>query len=80
VINHLTSFAGRLTSVVGSAIILLFFSEFYFLNEGPVQTIIDTWANDPTTKVLALAEFVLFYSLFAYIFWFFRTSRGEHVF
>lgn len=68
VINHLKSFARRLTSVIGSAAILLFFSEFYFLNEGPVQMVIDTSAHDPVAMIGALVEFVLFYSLFAYIF------------
>ncbi len=53
--------SNRLTTLVGTALILAFFSEFYFMNEGPVQDVI-------TGNIAATLELVAFYILFAYAF------------
>lgn len=66
--KKMSALVRRITSVIGSAAILLFFSEFYFLNEGPVQTLIGILSENPAQIVVAGGEFILFYSLFAYIF------------
>lgn len=50
--------------------ILLFFSEFYFLNEGPVINVIDTLEQSPLEIIPSFIEFTLFYALFAYLFLF----------
>lgn len=57
----------RLMAVIGSAMVLLFFSEFYFLNEGPVATVTAAIEEDPLQLAAVLLELVLFYVLFAYI-------------
>ncbi|MEL6525137.1 MAG: hypothetical protein AAFQ07_05440 [Chloroflexota bacterium] len=63
----LLSFARRFATVIGSAMILLFFSEYYFLNEGPVERLI-TGLQTPLQFALGIAEFTLYYGLFTYIF------------
>jgi hypothetical protein len=62
------TFIRRIITLVGSSMILLFFSEFYFLNEGPVETIVETMAASPWQLIPAFLEFTLFYMLFTYIF------------
>jgi len=58
---------GHLATLVGTALILLFLSEFLFLNEGPVATVV-TLLGDRAGWGLAaaLGEFVLVYVVFAY--------------
>lgn len=57
----------HLATLVGTGMILLFFSEFLFLNEGPVATVVALLrGRDLPGLAAALGEFVLFYTLFAY--------------
>lgn len=57
----------HLATLVGTGMILLFFSEFYFLNEGPVATVVTLLQErDALGLAAALGEFTLFYTLFAY--------------
>jgi len=55
----------RLAAVVGSALVLMFFSEFFFVNEGPILRDLAAWSP---AGLLALLEFAAFYALFAYLF------------
>lgn len=59
-----SSWPRRLAAVFGSALILMFFSEFYFLNEGPI---LHTLAETPLDGIPALVEFTVYYALFAYL-------------
>lgn len=59
-------FAFRLVQLLGTALILAFFSEFYFLNEGPVSGLLNAWRSNPFVALTMLAELAAFYSLFAY--------------
>lgn len=61
------AFLRRCATVMGSAMILMFFSEYFFLNEGPVESLINGLSN-PIALSLMLAEFTLYYGLFAFIF------------
>ncbi|MEM9950147.1 MAG: hypothetical protein AAF846_00995 [Chloroflexota bacterium] len=63
----LYSFAQRLATIFGSVMILLFFSEYFFLNEGPVETVI-LGLDDPIGLLLMWVEFTLYYALFTYLF------------
>lgn len=54
----------RLALVVGSGLILAFFSELYFLNEGPVEQAISA-LGEPLVLAQFLLELALWYSLFA---------------
>lgn len=56
----------HVATLFGSALILMFFSEYFFLNEGPVQTIITQIETDPAQVVFGLLEFSLYYALFTY--------------
>ncbi|MFP4311112.1 MAG: hypothetical protein ACLFS9_03915 [Nitriliruptoraceae bacterium] len=57
----------HLATLVGTGMILLFFSEFFFLNETPVATVVGLLGErDVLGLAAALGEFVLFYTLFAY--------------
>lgn len=60
----MVDFSWRLISVFGSALVLLFFSEFFFVNEGPVLSLLQ---SDGAKIPLLLAEMVAFYSIFTYI-------------
>ncbi|MGF1504255.1 MAG: hypothetical protein ACFB51_03830, partial [Anaerolineae bacterium] len=61
-------YLGRhIAALAGSAAILLFFSEFYFLNEGPVLEVLATLRSAPPRVLLMLFELVLFYMLPAYV-------------
>lgn len=58
----------HLATLLGTGLILLFFSEFLFLNEGPVTTVVGHLEQGRAGHlVAALAEFVAFYVLFAYV-------------
>lgn len=59
-------FARRLQQVFGSALILAFFSEFFFFNEGPVSDLLAGLAESPAAAVFGLIELGAFYGLFAY--------------
>lgn len=60
------AFGARLLSVLGSALILQFFSEFFFFNEEPVGNVLRAtglgWSALPN-----FLELSLFYALFAYV-------------
>ncbi len=60
-------FARRLALVLGSGLIFLFFSEFYFVNEGPVAAILRSIDN-ATILLVEIGELALFYGFFAYVF------------
>jgi len=59
----LTAFGLRLVAVIGTALVLQFFSEFYFLNEGPASSAAKGGAALPE-----LVELSAWYGLFAYVF------------
>lgn len=61
-------FALRLQQVIGTALILTFFSEFYFLNEGPVRALLEGLAENPFTALFGVLELAAYYGLFAYAF------------
>ncbi len=60
------SLAWRLVSVLGTALLLMFFSEYFFLNEGPVRRILASLSGefDP----MDFLELAMYYCLFAYVF------------
>ncbi len=60
------AFLRRLGAAYGSAIVLMFFSEYYFLNEAPVEELLDTLQSDPLLAVPAFISFAGFYTLFTY--------------
>lgn len=61
--RSLAAFGLRLVAVTGSALILQFFSEFYFLNEGPARNAARGWAAFPELMIS-----IYVYGLFAYLF------------
>lgn len=64
----LIDFALRLLSALGTALVLGFFSEFYFLNEGPVFDLLEALEENPIASVFGFGELILYYVLFAYPF------------
>ena len=60
VLQNARAVGKRLALALGYGLISLFFSEFFFLNEGPVLALLD--GPDPA---LVLLEFALFYGRFA---------------
>jgi len=62
---HLYGLMRRLSVVFGSALILMFFSEFYFLNEEPVLSLL---TQTPSATLASLSELTVYYALFAYLF------------
>jgi hypothetical protein len=62
----LKAFLHRLGAAYGSAIVLMFFSEYFFLNEGPVSELLDTLQTGPVLVVPAFVSFAGFYTLFTY--------------
>lgn len=62
------TFANRLLTVLGTSIVLLFFSEFFFANEGPVGTFAALLATNPPAAVLHFGETILWYALPTYLF------------
>ena len=69
--NAVAAFARRLASVAGTAMILLFFSEFLFVNDTPVRGLLQAATQSPR-PVLAIAahlgQLTLVYGIFAYLF------------
>ncbi len=57
----------HLSTLIGTAMILLYFSEFYFLNEGPVKTVVEQREENALNLILILGELILFYAVFAYV-------------
>lgn len=57
----------RVLSIVGSALILMFFSEFFFMNEGPVDTVMSL-RTTPGTAIIGLVETTAYYALAAWAF------------
>lgn len=58
-------FGTRLITLLGTGLILGFFSEFYFLNEGPVFDLVAALKTGPVAAIIGLGELALFYALFA---------------
>lgn len=77
---RLSPFVQHLATLVGTSIILLFFSEYYFFNEGPVKGVVDGRGGDILILASTILELILFYAIFAYfllggLYWFsVRTS------
>lgn len=59
------NFFSRMLILYGTALILLFYSEFFFLNEGPVQEVLRILAGAENSSFLGILEFSFFYALFA---------------
>lgn len=55
----------RLFTIYGTALILMFFSEYFFLNEEPVQDVMKIMSVAEEASILGYVEFTLFYTLFA---------------
>jgi len=60
---QIAAFGFRLTAVIGAALVLQFFSEFYFLNEGPAANAARGWAAGPDLLIS-----ISVYGFFAYLF------------
>ena len=61
-------FIKRLVFIFLSAFVLMFFSEFYFLNEEPAFSLIESLRNESAFLVLlGLLEFTALYAFFGYI-------------
>lgn len=58
----------RWTLVFSSAAILMFFSEFFFVNEAPAQEILAVTAQGPLRSAAFLLTFALWYALPTYLF------------
>jgi len=55
----------RLLTIFGTGLILLFFSEYFFFNEGPADKMTRVVAGGKKTLLLGYIELSLFYSLFS---------------
>lgn len=62
----MTGFWQRLVFAYGSAIILMFFSEYIFVNEAPVSELLHELNTKPLLAIPALLSFAGFYTLFTY--------------
>ncbi|MCF6305095.1 MAG: hypothetical protein L3J33_06960 [Rhodobacteraceae bacterium] len=62
----MTGFWQRLAFAYGSAIILMFFSEYFFVNEAPVSELLHDLNTEPLLAIPALLSFAGFYTLFTY--------------
>jgi hypothetical protein len=51
----------RVATILASGYVLMFFSEFYFLNEGPGAEFAKHWSEDPRGLLPWLGEFALIY-------------------
>lgn len=60
-------FVRRVVMAVASGYILMFFSEFYFLNEGPGAEFVERWHSDPLSIPGWLAGFALYYAGWGWI-------------
>ncbi|NOK62051.1 MAG: hypothetical protein GFH27_549321n38 [Chloroflexi bacterium AL-W] len=58
----------RLLLVFATACILMFFSEFFFVNEDPAFHLVEGLQTEPLLATFGLLEFALWYSIPAYIF------------
>ncbi len=64
--HRLKAFLHRLAAAYGSAIILMFFSEYFFVNEQPVAELLTTLKSSPVLAIPAFVSFAGFYTLFTY--------------
>ncbi|MCF6344196.1 MAG: hypothetical protein L3J15_05900 [Devosiaceae bacterium] len=60
------AFYSRLATAYGTAIILMFFSEYFFVNEGPVTELLNTVKSNPLLAIPAFISFASFYAFFSY--------------
>jgi hypothetical protein len=60
--NPFVAFLRRLAMFLASGYILMFFSEFYFLNEGPGLEFVNRWTNDPLSIPGWLGSLSLYYA------------------
>jgi len=63
----MVAFLKRLVMAVMSGYILMFFSEFYFVNEGPGVDFVERWQSNPGEIPLWLIGFSLYYAGWGYI-------------
>jgi hypothetical protein len=49
----------RLFTIYGTALVLMFFSEYFFLNEGPVQDVMKIMSVAEDASILGYVEFTL---------------------
>jgi len=61
-----TALFWRLVSVLGTALLLMFFSEYFFLNEGPVRGMLASLSSG--FDLMGFLELAMYYCLFAYVF------------
>ncbi len=61
----MVNLAYRLLTILGSALVLMFFSEYFFLNEGPVRDVLKIMSGEDSSSLFAYVEFSLWYALFA---------------
>jgi hypothetical protein len=57
-------FLSNIARIFGSGLIILFFSEFFFVNEGPVLSIISQFSDIPSLA-LTIVQLAAWYALFA---------------
>ncbi|MCK8484587.1 hypothetical protein MUY21_11130 [Aliiroseovarius sp. S2029] len=62
----MTPLRARILTICGAALILMFFSELFFVNEGPSQTVRDLLSR-PAEAGLELLELTAYYAFFAWI-------------
>lgn len=55
----------RLLTVYGTGLVLMFFSEYYFFNEGPVGDLMNLFTGVEGAGVIGYIEFTVFYAFFA---------------
>ena len=60
-------FVKRVAMAVASGYVLMFFSEFYFLNEAPGAEFIARWNSNPLSIPGWLGGFALYYAAWAWI-------------
>jgi len=64
----MTAFLKRIIMAVASGFVLMFFSELYFINEGPAFDVLRIGAENPLGVIPWLLEITLWYAGCAYIF------------
>lgn len=62
--RRMTEFLKRIALIIGTGAVLAFFSEFFFLNEGPVNELIRAVEAGPLAVLESLAILTLFYGFF----------------
>lgn len=55
----------RLLTVYGTGLVLMFFSEYFFLNEGPVRDVMHLMSGRDGAGIFGYLEFTLYYAFFA---------------